>query len=68
MEQYGKILLIAMPVFLVLVLAEKMYGYLKDYDTVRYMDMVSSLSSGITNIVKDVLGLSVTILSYSWLA
>ncbi|GAB1397881.1 MAG TPA: sterol desaturase family protein [Saprospiraceae bacterium] len=67
MEQYGKILLIAMPVFLVLVLAEKMYGYLKDYDTVRYMDMVSSLSSGITNIVKDVLGLSVTILSYSWL-
>lgn len=67
MEQYGKVLLIAMPVFLFLVLAEKIYGYYKGNDTVEYMDMVSSLSSGITNIVKDVLGLTITILGYTWL-
>src|SRR5690606_32363995 len=67
METYGKILLIAMPAFLLLVLIEKIYGVLKGNDTVRNMDMVSSLSSGITNVTKDVLGLSVAIIGYSWL-
>jgi sterol desaturase/sphingolipid hydroxylase (fatty acid hydroxylase superfamily) len=67
MEQYGKILLIAMPAFLVLVLLEKWYGWRKGYDTVKNMDMISSLSSGVTNVTKDVLGLSVAIISYQWL-
>ncbi len=67
MEQYGKILLFAMPAFLVLVLLEKWYGWYKGNDTVRNMDMVSSLSSGVTNVTKDVLGLSVAVLGYSWL-
>lgn len=67
MEAYGKILLIAMPAFLLLVLFEKWYGWYKGNDTVRGMDMISSLSSGITNVTKDVLGLSITILTYDWL-
>ena len=67
METYGKILLIAMPVFLSLVLFEKWYGWKKKKDTVRNMDMVSSLSSGVTNVTKDVLGLSISILAYGWL-
>src|ERR1041384_4201018 len=67
METYGKILLIAMPAFLFLVLFEKWYGWYKDKDTVRNMDMISSLSSGITNVTKDVLGLSISILTYAWL-
>lgn len=67
METYGKILLIAMPVFLLLVLGEKLYGHFKGKDTVRNLDMISSLSSGITNVTKDVLGLSASILSYQWL-
>ena len=67
METYGKILLIAMPVFLSLVLLEKWYGWARGRDTVRQMDMISSLSSGVTNVTKDVLGLSVVILSYEWL-
>jgi sterol desaturase/sphingolipid hydroxylase (fatty acid hydroxylase superfamily) len=67
METYGKILLIAMPAFLLLVLFEKWYGIIKGFDTVRNMDMISSLSSGITNVTKDVLGLSIGIISYSWL-
>jgi sterol desaturase/sphingolipid hydroxylase (fatty acid hydroxylase superfamily) len=67
MAFYGKILLFAMPAFLLLVLFEKWYGYLKNKDTVPNLDMISSLSSGITNVVKDVVGLSVTIISYEWM-
>ena len=68
METYGKILLIAMPAFLLLVLFEKWYGWRRGKDTVRNMDMISSLSSGITNVTKDVLGLSIALISYTWLA
>ncbi len=67
METYGKILLIAMPAFLALVLFEKWYGWYKGKDTVRNMDMISSLSSGITNVTKDVLGLSIALISYQWM-
>ena len=67
METYGKILVIAMPLFLLLVLFEKWYGWRKGNDTVRTMDMISSLSSGVTNSTKDVLGLSIAIISYGWL-
>ncbi len=67
METYGKILLIAMPAFLALVLLEKWWGWHRGKDTVRTMDMISSLSSGVTNVTKDVLGLSITILGYGWM-
>jgi sterol desaturase/sphingolipid hydroxylase (fatty acid hydroxylase superfamily) len=67
METYGKILLIAMPAFLLLVLFEKWYGWKKGFETVRTLDMISSLSSGITNSTKDVLGISIAIISYGWL-
>ena len=67
METYGKILIFAMPAFLLLVIFEKWYGWRKGFDTVRTLDMVSSLSSGVTNSTKDVLGLSVAIISYGWL-
>lgn len=67
MEEYGKILIIAMPLFLVLIIIEKIYGLYKGEDTVPLMDGVSSVSSGITNAVKDVLGLSITFISYDWM-
>ncbi len=67
MEAYGKILLIAMPAFFVLVLLEKAWGIWKGKDTVPVTDMIASLSSGITNVTKDVLGLSVAVISYQWL-
>lgn len=67
METYGKILLIAMPIFLLLVLFEKWYGWKKGFDTVRPMDMISSLTSGVTNVTKDVLGLSIAVISYGWM-
>src|SRR6187402_543114 len=67
MEEYGKILIIAMPVFLLLIIIEKGYGIWKGEDNVPLMDSVSSISSGITNAVKDVLGLSLTFISYQWM-
>jgi len=67
MEEYGKILIIATPIFLVLIIIEKIYGIYKKEDTVPLIDSVSSISSGITNSVKDVLGLSLTFISYEWL-
>jgi len=67
METYGKILLIAMPVFLLLVLLEKLYGWYTKKDPFRNMDTISSLSSGVTNVTKDVLGLSIGIISYQWM-
>ena len=67
MEAYGQILLIAMPAFFVLVLFEKCWGIWKGNDTVPLNDMIASLSSGITNVTKDVLGLSIAVISYGWL-
>jgi sterol desaturase/sphingolipid hydroxylase (fatty acid hydroxylase superfamily) len=67
MELYGKVLLWAMPIFLLLVFLEKLYGVLIGKDTYQNMDMISSLSSGVSNVVKDVLGLSFTILSYQYM-
>ena len=67
MESYGKILLVAMPAFLLLVLFEKWYGVLKGKETVRTFDMIASLSSGVTNVTKDVLGLSIAVISYGWM-
>jgi sterol desaturase/sphingolipid hydroxylase (fatty acid hydroxylase superfamily) len=67
MEAYGQILLIAMPAFFVLVLFEKFWGVWKGNDTVPLNDMISSLSSGMTNVTKDVLGLSIAVISYEWL-
>lgn len=67
MEQYGKILVFVMPIFLILILLEKVYGYYKGEDTAPNMDSVASVSSGMVNSVKDVLGLSITLISYDWI-
>ena len=56
-----------MPVFLMLVLLEKLYGWYTKKDPFRNMDTISSLSSGVTNVTKDVLGLSIGIISYQWM-
>ncbi len=67
MEEYAKILTVAMPVFLVLIIIEKMYAASIGEKSVPLMDAVSSISSGMTNAVKDVLGLSLTFVSYQFL-
>lgn len=67
METYAQILLIAMPIFLIFVMAEQIYGYYARKTPFHHLDTISSLSSGFTNSLKDVLGLSVSIITYSWL-
>jgi alkylglycerol monooxygenase len=67
MEQYGLIVAYALPVFLGLILAEKAYGIWKGNDYSPMLDSISSMLSGVTNAVKDVLELTFTILSYGFL-
>ena len=67
MERYGQVLNIAVPVFLSLFLIEKFFEWRMGAKVIRGLDSISSFSSGITNSVKDVLGLSVSIVAYSWL-
>jgi alkylglycerol monooxygenase len=67
MSTYAEVLVIAIPFFLVLIAIEWWYGSYKGQQVNYGFDTISSLSSGMTNIVKDVLGLSVIIISYYWL-
>ena len=67
METYAMALNIAIPVFIVLMLLELAVSYMRGTEVSNLMDAVSSLSSGVTNITKDVLGLGISIISYSWL-
>jgi sterol desaturase/sphingolipid hydroxylase (fatty acid hydroxylase superfamily)/uncharacterized membrane protein YeaQ/YmgE (transglycosylase-associated protein family) len=67
METYANALLYAIPFFIILVLVEIAYGYFIKNQTHNAMDTVSSLSSGLTNIIKDSLGLVVIIISYPYL-
>lgn len=67
METYAKALLYAIPFFIVLMLIEIGYGYFKKNQKYKVMDTVSSISSGLTNIVKDSLGLGVILVSYPYL-
>lgn len=68
MESYANALLIAIPAFMVLMLTELIYGYAVGKQTYVFMDTISSLSSGLTNILKDTLGLVVILVSYPWLS
>ena len=67
MDTYANMLLIAIPIFFVSVLLEALYGnWIKDQKH-NFMDTISSLSSGITNLLYDLLGLGIIIVSYSFL-
>lgn len=67
MEAYAQALNIAIPFFTLLIALEVLYGWYKDNITANLPDTISSLSSGITNITKDVLGLIIAVVSYQWL-
>ena len=64
MDTYANILLITIPIFLVLIIIEISYGVWKNDLKHSYMDTISSLSSGFTNLMVDILGLGIIILSY----
>ena len=56
MSTYASILLWVVPGFMVLMIIEVLYGHFTDKQTYSFMDTLSSLSSGITNVLKDSLG------------
>ena len=64
MDTYANILLITIPIFLVLIVVEVSYGVWKNDQKHSYMDTISSLSSGFTNLLVDILGLGIIIFSY----
>ena len=64
MDTYAAVLLWAIPAFFVLVLIEISYGHFTKKQTYTFMDTLSSLSSGMTNVIKDALGLAVILISY----
>ena len=67
MEAYANALLYAIPGFVILILIEIAYGHFTNKQTHSIMDTISSLSSGVTNIIKDSLGLVVALISYPFL-
>ncbi|MGB3151973.1 MAG: sterol desaturase family protein [Maribacter sp.] len=67
METYATALLYAIPFFMVLLGLEISYGYFVKNQKHKVMDSVSSISSGLTNIIKDSLGIGVIIVTYPYL-
>lgn len=67
MEAYVQALNYAIPFFVALILIEILVAARMKADVIRSMDTLASLSSGLSNVIKDVLGLTVIIVSYAWL-
>jgi sterol desaturase/sphingolipid hydroxylase (fatty acid hydroxylase superfamily) len=67
MEEIAKIFSIGLPIFAVILLCEKLYGYLKGNDTVPWMDALSSSYSGLTLVVRALFGLGISIISYEFM-
>ncbi|HHM21660.1 MAG TPA: fatty acid hydroxylase family protein [Bacteroidetes bacterium] len=67
METYAKVLNYAVPFFITLIIIEQVAASWMGKKVNRGPDVISSLSSGNTNAIKDVLGLSIAIVGYEWL-
>ena len=67
MNFYVLSLLFAIPSFAILILIEQIISKFKKVEVNNHEDMISSLSSGMTNIISDVFKLSFVLVSYSWL-
>ncbi len=67
MESYATALNIGIPIFMLLITIEFLFSRWRGIEVNRPFDMVSSLSSGMTNIIRDVLGLTIVIVSYEWM-
>lgn len=67
METYATVLSYAIPGFVGLIIIEAIVARIMGMKINRDMDIISSLSSGMTNTLKSILGLSVVIISYAWM-
>ncbi|WP_338039024.1 sterol desaturase family protein [Maribacter litopenaei] len=67
METYANALLYAIPFFILLLVIEMAYGYFVKDQKYTVLDTVSSISYGLTNIIKDSLGIVLVLISYPFL-
>lgn len=67
METYAKVLQIAIVYFTISIVIEELVARYKGLKVNRSLDTISSLSSGMTNTLKDMLGLAVVIISYNFM-
>tara|TARA_Y100000590_G_scaffold102478_1_gene116460 strand:- start:1221 stop:2453 length:1233 start_codon:yes stop_codon:yes gene_type:complete len=67
MNYYISTLYIAIPVFMILIILEETIARVRRIGINRAEDMISSLSSGLTNILRDGLKLTVILITYTWL-
>ena len=67
MSIYVQSLFYAIPIFMVLIIIEAITAQLKGTPVNHSADMISSLSSGVTNTIRDGLKFGFAIISYSWL-
>ena len=67
MNFYVLSLLFAIPSFAILIIIEQIISKVKKVEVNNHEDMISSLSSGMTNIISDVFKLSFVLVSYGWL-
>ncbi len=67
MEAYAAVLAYAIPGFFLLIIAEAWAASREKVKVNQDLDTISSLSSGITNTIKNILGLSLIIVSYDWM-
>lgn len=67
MSLYLTSLLYAIPMFVILIIIEMIAAKMKGIQVNHSADMISSLSSGITNTTRDGLKLGIAIISYAWL-
>ena len=67
MEAYATALTYAIPGFVLMVIIEAIAAKIMGQTVNRAMDTISSLSSGMTNTLKNLLGLSVVLVTYGWM-
>ena len=67
MNFYVQSLFIAIPLFWILIIIEIIASKIKGINVNEHEDMISSLSSGITNTTKDAFKVGIVIISYAWL-
>ena len=67
MNYYINTLYIAVPAFMMLIILEEAIARFKGLEINRTEDMISSLSSGLTNILRDGLKFTIILISYAWL-
>ena len=67
MDTYIIALLFAIPIFILLIGLEVFVAYRRGIQVNRAADMISSLSSGLTNTTRDGIQFGFILISYSWL-